>query len=153
MERRTRWRRIRTATVLTITIAALAVLLHGCPTFRDGMAGNLARAQKSCESATQSAIFAVDLWRSGKSTGQLAAVQVTDARDEVKKNYDGVAALTAEHEDDLRHQQALLDAMTDAITALNIAGASIRGVDTATPLDVVRQRLSDALSRLSAVSR
>ena len=137
---------------MAITIAALAVLLHGCPSFRDGMAGELARAQKTCESATQTGIFALDLWRAGKSTSQLAAVQMTDARDEVTKNYKGVAALTAAHEDDLRRQHSLLDAMTDAITALDGAGAVVRGVDTAAPADVGRQRLSDAASRLSVVT-
>ena len=43
---------------------------------------------------------------------------MTDARDEVTKNYKGVAAV-------------------------------VRGVDTATPADVVRQRLSDSATRLS----
>ncbi len=41
--------------------------------------------------------------------------------------------------------------MTDAITALDGAGAVIRGVDTITPAGAVRQRLSDASTRLSAV--
>ena len=108
--------------------------------------------KESCESATQTGIFALDLWRTGKSTMQLVAVQITDARDEVTKNYNGAAALTADHDDDLRWQHSLLDAMTDAITALDGAGAVVRGVDTATPADVVRQRLSDAVTRLSAVT-
>ena len=65
------------------------------------MPGDLARAQKSCESATQTGIFALDLWRAGRSTTALAAVQMADARDEVAKNYKGVATLTAQHDDDL----------------------------------------------------
>ncbi len=97
MARRPLRRRIRSASVLVITLAALAVLLHGCPSFRDGVAGDLARAQKSRESATQAGIFALDLWRAGRSTTELAAVQMADARDEVTKNYKGVAALTAQH--------------------------------------------------------
>ena len=152
MARRPRWRRIRTAAVLTVTIAALAVLLHGCPSFRDGMGGALARAQESCESATESGVFALDLWRAGKSTTQLAAVQLSDARDEVTKNHDGVAALTASHEDELRRQHRLLAAMTDAITALDGAAAVVRGVDTSTSADVARERLGDAAARLSAVT-
>jgi hypothetical protein len=116
------------------------------------MAGALARAQESCESTTQTGVFALDLWRAGKSTNQLAAVQITDARDEVAKNCKGVAALTADHEDDLRWQHSLLAAMTDAITALDGAAAVVRAVNTAKPADVARQRLSDSATRLSAMT-
>ncbi len=115
------------------------------------MTGQLVQAQEECESATQTGIFALDLWRNRKSTTQLTAVQLSDARDEVIKNYKGIATLTATGSDDLRQQHALLDAMTDAAAALNTATAVVHGVD-ATPADVAHQRLTDAVDRLSGVS-
>jgi type VI protein secretion system component VasF len=152
MARRPPWRRIRTAALLLVVLAAFTVLLHGCPSFRDGMSGELYRAQQACESATQTGVLAVDLWRAGKSTTQLAAVQLADARDEVTKNYKGIAELTATHDEDLRQQRALLAAMTDALAALNTAAGVIHGVDSQTSPDAARQHLTDAVQRLTAVS-
>jgi hypothetical protein len=152
MVRRPLWRRTRTIAVLLVILVALGVLLHGCPSFRDGMAGQLARAQDESESATESGILALDLWRARKSTNQLAAVQLADARDEVTKSHKGIAELTATHDDDLRQQQALLGAMTEALAALNTAAAVVHGVDTQTSPDAARQRLTEAAEKLTAVS-
>jgi hypothetical protein len=152
MARRPLWRRIRTVAVLLVILVTFGFLLHGCPSFRDGMAGDLARAQKSTESATQTGILALDLWRAHESTSQLAAVQLADARDEVNKNYKGIAELTATHDDDLHLQQSLLGAMTDALAALNGAAAVVHGVDTQTSPEAARRNLSEAVDKLTAAS-
>jgi hypothetical protein len=152
MVRRRLWRRIRTVVVLLAILVAFGFLLHGCPSFRDGMGGELARAQKECESATESGVLAFDLWRARKSTTQLAAVQLADVRDQVTKNHKGIAELTATHDDDLRRQQSLLAAMTNALSALNTAAAIVRGVDTQTSSGAARQRLTEAVDQLTAVS-
>jgi hypothetical protein len=141
---------LRTAAALLIIFVAFGVLLSRCPSFREGMAGKLANAQEESESATQTGLLALDLWRSHKSTEQLAAVQLADARDEVTKNYKSVAELTATHDDDLRQQHALLDGMTDAIVALTTAAAVVHGVDSATSPEAAGVRLTQALAKLTA---
>jgi hypothetical protein len=95
MARRPPWRRIRSAVLLVIVLVVVGVLLHGCPSFRDGVAGDMYRAQQQSESAATTGVLALDLWRDHRSTNQLAAVQLGDARDEVTKAYKGIATLTA----------------------------------------------------------
>ena len=46
-------------------------------------------------SAVTTGALALDLWRNHKSTNQLAAVQLSDAGEEVTKAYKGIATLTA----------------------------------------------------------
>lgn len=43
-------------------------------------------------SAARSGVLALDLWSQGRSTTQLASVQITDARDDVAKAYNGIVA-------------------------------------------------------------
>jgi hypothetical protein len=152
MARRPPWRRIRSAAVIVIAVPAAGFLLHGCPSIRDGMAGQLAQAQKESESAVTTGSLALDLWRNHKSTNQLAAVQLSDAGDEVTKAYKGIATLTADNAADLRQQRTLTAAMTDAITALNAAGALVRGVGTDDSPDAARQRLIAAVAQLQSAN-
>ena len=116
------------------------------------MAGQLAQAQKESESAVTTGSLALDLWRNHKSTNQLAAVELSDAGDEVTKAYKGIATLTAGNAADLRHQRTLTAAMTDAITALNAAGALVRGVGTDDSPDAARQRLIAAVAQLQSAN-
>jgi hypothetical protein len=142
-------RRVRSALLLLLILAVAAVLLHGCPAYRDGMSGQLAQAQQESQSAVKTGVLALDLWRQHRSTKQAAAVAISDARDEVTKAYKGIATLTAKHEFDLRMQRDLTSAMTEAVNTLNTAGSAVRGglVD----IGAVRQGLIGAADHLAGI--
>ena len=112
-----------------------------------GMPGQLASAKDEVESACRSGSLALELWRDGRSTEQLASVQLADARDDVVKAYKGIATLAAEDPADFARQQFLTATMTSIITELNAADAVVRSlVDD--PPDAVQQRLVEAADAL-----
>jgi hypothetical protein len=146
MKRRKRWRQIVIAVVLLVFAG---LLLRACPAIRDGVPGQLAKAQQDSESATHSGLLAVRLWSAHRSTRALAAVQVQDARDEVAKAFKEVAALTTDTDADRLRQRGLTAAMTEAIDTLNDAGATIRGVPSSADPTTIAQRLEEAASGLA----
>ncbi|WP_445169320.1 hypothetical protein ACTXG7_08370 [Mycolicibacterium sp. Dal123E01] len=127
----------------------LALVLTSCPANRDGMPGQLATAKEETQAAARSAALALQLWSDHRSTGSLASVQITDARDEVAKAYKGVAELKADNQIDLDRQRLLTETMTALIDDLNTAAASVRGdpVSTRGPLPLGQHLLvgADAL--------
>lgn len=129
MTRRMSWRAVaRTIITLLVILGAAAFLLVGCPSYRDGVPGQLARGRDDVESAARSAALALDLWGRGRSTRQATAVQLSDARDEVLKAVKDVAELTVDDHIDLARQQFLIQTMTRAVVDLNAANAAIRAV-------------------------
>lgn len=125
-----RARRLEGPLVLLAVLVALGLLLTCCPANRDGMPGQLASAMEETASAARSGAAALDLWSQGRSTAQLAGVQLSDARSDVAKAYQGVADLRAREPVDVGRQRMLIDSMTDIIGILNAAAASIRGVSS-----------------------
>ncbi len=92
------------------------------------MPGQLASAMEETAAAARSGAAALDLWSQGRSTAQLTGVQLSDARSDVVKTYEGVADLRARDSVDVGRQRMLTDSMTDIIGILNAAAASIRQV-------------------------
>lgn len=119
------------ATVLAI-IASVAFVAAGCPSYRDGAPGQLASGRDDAESAARSAALALDLWTHGRSTQQLTAVQLTDARDEVVKASKDVAQLTVQDQVDLDRQGFLIQAMARLVIDMNAADAAVRAVSGST---------------------
>lgn len=128
----------------------LALVLTCCPSNRDGMPGQLATAKEETQSAARSAALAVQLWSDGQSPGSLAAVQISDARDEVVKAYKDIAELKANNHIDLDRQRLLTGAMTGMIDDLNAASASLRGDAPTGDPQQLRQHL---LSRADALEQ
>jgi hypothetical protein len=106
----------------------VAFLLVGCPSYRDGVSGELARGRDDAESAARSAALALDLWGRGQSTQQATSVQLSDARDEVVKAFKDVAELAVEDHIDLDRQRFLIQTMARAVVDLNAANAAISAV-------------------------
>jgi hypothetical protein len=77
-------------------------------------------------SAARSGAMAIDLWQRGRSTDQLASVQLSDARDEVTSGYEGISVLRAEDPHDLARQTLLIRTMTTIIATLNESNAAVR---------------------------
>ncbi|MFN3006073.1 hypothetical protein [Mycolicibacterium wolinskyi] len=127
-----RIRRIRAVVLTALMIAALGLLLTRCPANRDGMPGQLASAMEETVSAARSAAMALDLRMRDRSTPQLASVQISDARSDVVKAYEGIAELKAEDPVDIARQTLLTESMTTIVGQLNAASATLREV-TATP--------------------
>lgn len=123
-----RARRLEGPLVLLVVLAALGFLLTCCPANRDGAPGQLAGAMEETASAARSGAAALDLWSRGRSTAQLAGVQLSDARTEVVNAYQGVADLRARDPVDVERQRMLIDSMTDVIGILNAAAARVRQV-------------------------
>lgn len=119
-------RLVRLAALPAAAAGILLLVLAGCPANRDGMPGQLAGALEETTSAARSGAFAIDLWQRGRSTGQLTTVQLSDARDEIAKGYDGISALRAEDPRDLARQTLLIQMMTDVIATLNESNAAVR---------------------------
>ncbi|MEW5808742.1 MAG: hypothetical protein AB1925_04740 [Actinomycetota bacterium] len=118
----------RVVALPAIFIAVLALVLTSCPANRDGMPGQLSSAKDETQSATRSAVMALDLWQRDRSTRQLVGVQLADARDEVTKAYEGITVLKAEDPNDLARQELLTQSMTDIIATLNQANAAVRAL-------------------------
>lgn len=135
------------ATALTLA-AALAFILTSCPSNRDGMPGQLASAKDEAQSAARSGALALDMWQQHRSTGDLAAVQLSDARDEVTKAYRGIATLTAEDPADVARQMLLTRSFTEMVADLNGGNAAVRAIPGQTDPATMRQRLLDAADAL-----
>ena len=145
---RERLRRFRAVLALGLLIVGLGLLLTQCPANRDGMPGQLAQAMEETSGAARSGALALDLWIQRRSTAQLTGVQVTDARDEVIKAYQGIADLKAEDPMDIARQRMLTAAMTTIIERLNAASATLRGVTDGPALPAVRRDLLTAADAL-----
>jgi hypothetical protein len=143
-----RLRRWRVIAILAAFFIGLGLLLKQCPSNRDGMPGQLAKSMDETVNSARSAALAIDLWLQQRSTNQLASVQISDARDEVVKAYQGVAELKAEDPVDIKRQAMLTQSMTEIIGQLNAASATLRTITTQPTLDSVRAKLlasADAL--------
>ncbi|OBI84789.1 hypothetical protein A5663_10410 [Mycobacterium sp. E740] len=145
--------RVRLAVVLLLLAGVLALILTSCPSNRDGMPGKLASAKEETESAARMGAQALDLWIKRRSTGNLTAVQLSDARDQIAKAYSGIAVLRAEDPQDLRRQSLLTETMTTLIGQLNTANAVVRAVDGQPDARQLRQSMLDAVDRLTATYR
>lgn len=145
-----RSRRLRAALTVALVIAALGLLLTRCPANRDGMAGQLAQAMEESVAATRSGAYALDLRIRDRSTPQLASVQISDARDEIVKAYQGIADLKADDPVDLDRQRMLTEAMTTMIGQLNTASARIREISGGPELSEVRTQLLSSADALES---
>ncbi len=133
-----------------LLIAALGLLLTRCPANRDGMPGQLAQAMEETVAAARSGAYALDLRLRDRSTPQLASVQISDARDEVAKAYQGIADLKADDPADLDRQRLLTQAMTIMIGQLNTASARVREVTAEPELSALRSELLASADALEA---
>ncbi|KAA0111520.1 hypothetical protein [Mycolicibacterium sp. P9-22] len=119
-------RLVRLALPPVMLLGILLFALTSCPSNRDGMPGRLASAMEETLSAARSGAMAIDLWQRGRSTDQLASVQLSDARDEVTSGYQGISVLRAEDPHDLARQTLLIRTMTAVIATLNESNAAVR---------------------------
>ncbi|WNG79836.1 hypothetical protein C6A86_016240 [Mycobacterium sp. ITM-2016-00316] len=143
-------RLVRRATLPAVIVGILVVVLTSCPANRDGMPGRLAGAMEDATSAARSGALAIDLWQRGRSTTQLTGVQLSDARDEVVKGYDGIAVLRAEDPRDLARQTLLIRTMTEVIATLNDSNVAVRmptGDGETADLRAALLRAADTLER------
>nr|WP_090281657.1 hypothetical protein [Mycolicibacterium komanii]CRL78344.1 hypothetical protein CPGR_05173 [Mycolicibacterium komanii] len=143
-------RRLQGPLALLVILVALGLLLTCCPANRDGMPGQLASAMEETASAARSGAAALELWSQGRSTAQLAGVQLSDARTDVVKAYQGVADLRARDSVDVGRQRMLTDSMTDIIGILNAAAASIRQVNSEPAPQRARAKLLAAATALES---
>ncbi|MGV0816036.1 hypothetical protein ABQF34_29140 [Mycolicibacterium boenickei] len=143
-------RRIRALFLAALLIATLGFLLTRCPANRDGMSGQLAQAMEETVAAARSGAYALDLRIRDRSTPQLVSVQISDARDEVVKAYQGVADLRADHPVDLDRQRMLTEAMTTMIGQLNTASARVREIAAGPDLARLRAELLASADALEA---
>ncbi|MGY4646800.1 hypothetical protein ACVWWN_000596 [Mycobacterium sp. URHB0021] len=139
---------IRAASLVVVVIAMPLLILTSCPANRDGMPGRLAAAMQETVAAARSGALALQLWTQDRSTRQLVNVQLTDARDEVIKAYQGIAELRAEDPVDVRRQAMLTASMTTFIGDLNAASAAVRGLPDQPDLQVLHGRLLDGADAL-----
>lgn len=124
-----RLQRFRAIALLAALIVGLGMLLTQCPANRDGMPGQLAHAMQETSAAARSGALSLDLLQR-RSPAQLTSVQLSDAREEVVKAYQGIADLKAEDPADIGRQKMLTAAMTTIIGQLNAASATIRRIAT-----------------------
>lgn len=141
-------RAIRKSLLAVLCAVALGLLLTQCPANRDGAPGQLAQAMQESTAAARSGALALDLFHRGRSTAQLAAVQISDARDEAVKAYQGIAELRVQDPVDVRRQSMLAEAVTGIITELNTASVAVRGVAGQPPLPTLQDRLLTAAATL-----
>ncbi|MGV0734877.1 hypothetical protein [Mycobacterium syngnathidarum] len=141
-------RRIRAALAVALLVAALGLLLTRCPANRDGMPGQLAQAMEETVAAARSGAYALDLRIRDRSTPQLVSVQLSDARDEIVKAYQGIADLRAEDPVDVDRQRMLTEAMTTMIGQLNTASARAREITRAPDLSELRSQLVSSADAL-----
>ncbi len=140
--------RLRGVVLLALVIVGTGLLLTRCPANRDGMPGQLAQAMSETKSAARSGATALDMWMRGRSTTQLTSVQLSDARDEVIKAYEGIAELRAEDPVDIERQKMLTESMTTIIGTLNSASATVRGIGSVPPAGRARNDLLAAAAKL-----
>ncbi|MCV7180583.1 hypothetical protein [Mycolicibacterium murale] len=144
----------RAATALLMILGAAAFVLVGCPSYRDGVPGELARGRDDAESAARSAALALDLWGRDRSTRNLVSVQLSDAREEVAQAYKDVIELTVEERVDVERQRFLLDSMTHVLRDLSAADAAVRAVPgSAVNPDTLRRDLLNAADQLAGQYR
>lgn len=143
-----RSRIIRAWIPAALCAVALGALLTQCPANRDGAPGQLAKAMQESSAAARSGALALDLVQHGRSTTQLAAVQLADARDEAVKSYQGIAELRVQDPVDLRRQGNLTGAINGIITDLNAATGAVREVAGQNDMQNIRDRLLAAAAEL-----
>jgi hypothetical protein len=141
-------RSLRVLAVVLVLAAALAFVLTSCPSNRDGMPGQLATAKEDTQSAARSAALALQMWAQHRSTRQLTCVQLSDARDEVVKAYQGIATLKAEDPADLGRQALLTRTMTELIRTLNDANAAVRALPGQPDLRTLGRQLTEGVDAL-----
>ena len=112
------------------------------------MPGQLATAKDETQSAARSAALALQLCEQHRSTRNLTAVQLADARDEIVKAYQGIATLKAEDPADLDRQSLLTRSMTELIGTLNNANAAVRALPGQSDLRTLGQELLDGANAL-----
>jgi hypothetical protein len=131
-------------------VAVLLFVLTSCPSYRDGMSGQLFSAKDDTLSAARSAALAIELWSRHQSTEDLTCVQLSDARDEVVKAYEDIATLKAQNPTDLARQALLTRTTSEVGDLLNDASAAVRAVPGQPDPRTLGQRLTasaDALER------
>jgi hypothetical protein len=133
---------------LLVIAGVIAFVLTSCPSNRDGMSGQLATAKDETQSAARTAALALDIWTQHRSTRNLVAVQMADARDEIVKSYSSIATLKADNPADLGRQGLLTHAMTDLIGTLSDANAAVRALPGQPDPQAMRQRLVDGADAL-----
>ncbi|WKG05156.1 hypothetical protein [Mycolicibacterium sp. HK-90] len=143
-------RRIRVAIIAALLIAALAVLLTQCPANRDGTPGQLAKAMEETVAAARSGAYALDLRLRDRTTPQVVSVQISDAREEVVKAYEGIADLKADDPVDLDRQRMLTEVMTTVIGQLGSASARVREITAEPDLAALRDQLRASADELEA---
>jgi hypothetical protein len=145
-----RLQHLRSVLILVAILATLAFLLTRCPANRDGMPGQLAQAMAETTSAARSAALALDMWTQHRSTAELTAVQLTDARTEIVKAYEGIAELRAEDPVDIGRQRMLTESMTRIIGQLNAVVATVRQVSAEPAAERTRAELLAAADALES---
>jgi hypothetical protein len=145
MARRRRWAKWIAAAALT---AVLGFTLSSCPSYRDGMSGQLASAKEQTQSAARSAALTLQLWAQGRATGNVTTVQLHDARDHVADGLQSIAELSAKDPADLDRQVLLVQSMTATIDILNAASAAVRGLPGSRNPDALRGQLLDGAAIL-----
>ncbi|MDV3126936.1 hypothetical protein M1247_18585 [Mycobacterium sp. 21AC1] len=145
-----RLRQLRIAVLAVLVVAALGLLLTRCPPNRDGMSGQLSQAMEETAAAARSGALALDLRMRDRTTARLVSVQISDARDEVVKAYEGIADLKADYPADLARQQFLTKSMTTIIDQLNAASAHIRHVVSDPALPKLRADLMSSADELES---
>ncbi|MGV0792717.1 hypothetical protein [Mycolicibacterium sp. XJ1819] len=141
---------LRIAVAVILMVGALALVLTSCPSSRDGMPGQLATAKEETDSAARSGALALDLWLQRRSTRNLAAVALSDARDQIAQSFSGIAVLRAEDPQDVHRQSLLTETMTVLIGQLNAANAAVRAVGGQPDARQLRQSMLDTIDRLDA---
>lgn len=147
-DREDRSRRFRAALIVALLVVGLGLLLTRCPANRDGMSGQLAQAMEETVAAARSGAYALDLRIRDRSTPQLVSVQISDARDEVAKAFEGIADRQADDPADLERQRMLTEAMTTMIGQLNTASARVREVAAEPELSALRTQLLQSADAL-----
>ncbi|OBG86664.1 hypothetical protein A5733_20770 [Mycobacterium sp. NS-7484] len=135
---------------VALLLAGLGLLLTCCPANRDGMPGQLAQAMAETAAAARSGAYALDLRMRDRSSPQLVSVQISAAREDIAKAYQGIADLRAEDPVDLERQKYLTEAMTTMIAQLNTASARVRGVAAEPELSALRSQLLASADALEA---
>ena len=143
-------RKLRIAAVVAVLLSVLLLGLTSCPSNRDGMPGRLAAAKEEAQSAARSAALSLQLWSDRRATRALASVQLSDARDDVVKAYQGVATLRAEDRVDRGRQAFLIGWMTTLVGDLNAAVDAVQALPGHPDPAPLRRRLLDGAAALEA---
>jgi hypothetical protein len=127
---------LRVVFSVLVLVGIAAFIAVGCPSYRDGIPGQLAQAHDEAESAARSGALSLEFWNRERSTPALVSVQLGDARDEVIKAFKGIAKLDTEEAVDVERQRFLTNTMTRLIGTLNAARV---GVEHGFPADGSRR--------------